>query len=185
MAIKLIGGYDLETTGFCEPEHRIIEACVMVWKCDTDTWEFSPVGKKTWRYNPERSIPAKAFAVHGISEADLVNEPTFAAAGKPLVALLNRLDMCVAHNGFGFDFPFTLMECERVGFEEPDFLPFDTMIDGRWATAFGEVPSLKKLCFTCDVSYNPAEAHAAEYDVQKMMECFFYGVSNGYFTPEL
>jgi len=55
------------------------------------------------------------------------------------------------------------------------------MMSGCWATAFGEVPSLKKLCFACDVEYDADDAHAADYDVDKMMESFFFGVGAGRF----
>jgi len=61
----------------------------------------------------------------------------------------------------------------------------DTMTEGVWATHDGKKPSLQELCFACEVEYDPALAHAAAYDVDKMMDCFFKGLEWGYFElPE-
>lgn len=178
----IVGGFDTETTGFNEPEHRIIEACVLRYELDpADVTNWRELDEYTIRIDPERTIPAEASRVHGIYAPDLVGKPKWKAAAKPLRDRLNSCDIVVAHNGLDFDFPFFIRELDRVGVDLPDFEPFDTMTEGRWATAWGEVPSLMKLCFACGVEYVPAEAHAAKYDVQKMMGCFFYGLKHGYF----
>lgn len=172
----IIAGYDLESTGLNEPEHRIIEACVM-------TYEYDPATKAhrlldTWeqRIDPERSIDAKAQAVHGITPADLIGKPKWAEVAPTLSAKLNGADVVVAHNGLDFDFTFTIRELERVGVPLPDFEPFDSMVQGRWATPFGKAPSLMELCWATGVPYDPALAHAASYDVSVMMEAFFNGL---------
>jgi DNA polymerase-3 subunit epsilon len=184
MAIILIGGTDTETTGFVETEHRIIEACVKVYRFNTDTLHATLRGQKTWRWNPLRSIPAKAFAVHKISESDLAGEPTWEQTAHEYASILGKCDVVVAHNGMSFDFPFIIQELDRIKHPLPDFIPFDTMREGRWATARGESPSLKKLCFACDVEYDTSIAHAADYDVDVMMQCFFFGVQQGWFKPQ-
>lgn len=64
---------DLETTGFCEPEHRIVEVYIDLLNV--------PARKAIWSYeqriNPLRNMPADAQLVHGISCSDLVNCPTW------------------------------------------------------------------------------------------------------------
>jgi DNA polymerase III subunit epsilon len=178
----IIAGYDLETTGLNAPEHRIIEVALKAYRFDpTDPLGAVAVGKLVQRIHPERNIEAKAQAVHGITLTDLVGKPTFDQVAPKLSAALNKCDVVVAHNGLDFDFPFTVRELERVGCDIPDFEPFDTMVNGRWATPYGKVPNLRELCFACDEPYNPAEAHAAEYDVDRMMKCFFFGIAHGHF----
>lgn len=177
-----IGGTDLETTGFFEPAHRIIEACVIRYEFDPATKRLRELDAFTQRINPERAIDAKAREVHGIHDSDLVGKPNFKSAAPELFKKLDSCDFVVAHNGFDFDFPFLIMEFERVGHPIPDFNPIDSMIEGRWATPFGKAPSLQELCFASGVEYDPSQAHAAEYDVRRMMECFSFGLNRGVFS---
>ena len=181
----IIGGYDLETTGFCEPEHRIIEACVIRYEYDPVTHHWHHLDTNTWRINPERSIPAGATAVHKIVASDLVGKPTFKQVAPALTKCLDSCDIVAGHNLIEFDAPFTIMELERVRHPIPNFEPFDTMLEARWSTAYGEVPNLQKLCIACGVDYDPAVAHAAEYDVQKTLDCLFWGLQYGWFTLPL
>jgi DNA polymerase-3 subunit epsilon len=180
--VILIGGTDLETTGFLEPEHRIIEACL-------STYLYDPVKRigtlrdtNTWRIDPKRPIDAKARAVHGITETDLIGKPTFDIVAPDFSARLNECDVVVAHNGLTFDFPFIIQELERVRVELPDFIPFDTMVHGRWSTPLGKAPNLEELCFSSGVTYDHIKAHAADYDVDCMMQCFFFGLRRGVYT---
>jgi DNA polymerase-3 subunit epsilon len=180
----IVGGFDIETTGLLAPEHRIIEACVMKYEVDPAQPELNRlISCQTFRFNPHRSIDAKAFAVHKISLEMLKDEPLWEFAAKDLTAALRDCDIVVAHNGIEFDFPFLIQECERIGLSVPDFTPFDTMQDGRWATPFGKVPNLGELCFACGVDYDTDKAHAAEYDVGVMMKSFFFGWAQNFFKP--
>lgn len=182
MSMILFNGYDLETTGLNEPEHRIIEAAILTYEADPSTWQYKKVDTWVQRINPQRSIDQKAREVHGIFESDLVGKPIWNDVAPELVRRLNGAKHCVAHNGYDFDYAFTIRELERINHALPDFEPFDTMIDGRWATPFGKAPNLGELCFASGVAYDKAEAHAAEYDVDVMMDCFFFGLRRGVFT---
>lgn len=177
----IVGGYDLETTGLNEPDHRIIEICLITYDMDPVTFEAEELECWTQRVNPQRSIDLKAKEVHGIHESDLIGKPVWQDVAPILVPKLDRLDLGVGHNMFDFDAPFTIRELERINHALPDFDPFDTMIDGRWATAFGKAPNLAELCWASGEPYDPKEAHAAEYDVRRMMACFFYGLRRGVF----
>lgn len=176
----IIGGVDLETTGLMEPEHRIIECCIIKYEWDGVTAKH--LSSKTWRINPQRSIDAKAQKVHKISEADLIGSPTFSGVASEIAEELDGCDVVCAHNGLSFDFPFLAKELERVRCDLPDFEIFDTMTSGRWATGMGEVPSLQALCYACGVIYQEDLAHAAEYDVEKMLDCLFYGLRRKVYT---
>lgn len=181
----IVAGIDLETTGLLDPEHRIIEVAILRFEYDPVSKVHTQVGSGLWRINPERTIEAKARAVHGISESDLIGKPNFRGVANEIAGALMGVDIGVAHNGLDFDFPFLLQEFERERLDPPNFTPFDTMLEGRFATPMGSVPNLGALCFACGVPYDRSQAHGALYDVQVMMECFFFGLRRGCFAlPE-
>jgi DNA polymerase-3 subunit epsilon len=177
----MIAGLDIETTGLTWGDHRIIEVYVGLWHSDTQ----ARVNSLTLRINPERSIGIEAQRVHGIAITDLAEAPTWDKVAKEVHDRLNAADLLVAHNGEGFDLPFLNYEFERVGLPKIDKPVFDTMLEGRWATFTGAVPSLQALCFACDVPYDKSKAHAAAYDVVVMMECFFRAKKWGSFKPPM
>lgn len=84
--------FDLETTGIDPVRDRIVELS-LVRLVPPDTIE----PPRTWRIDPEMKIPAEAQDIHGISNADLVGAPTFAALAPTLVELLRDADL----GGFG------------------------------------------------------------------------------------
>lgn len=181
----IIAGLDIETTGLLEKDgtpgdHRIIEVCAQLWDLETATLRFNFVQ----RIDPQRAIAAAAQAVHKITTADLVGKPVWEEVAPKLHAVCRKADLIVAHNGDGFDKPFVNGEFKRIGL--PAVEPwFDTMLEGRWSTPTGAVPSLQALCFACDVDYDPDAAHAADYDVGVMMDCFFKGLRWGWYAlPE-
>jgi len=179
MTRRILAGFDTETTGLeQEKGHRFIEVAAIL--CDLDTGE--RLGKFVQRINPQRPIDADATAVHGIKFEDLVHCPTWEEVGPKLSALLSRCHYVVAHNGIGFDAPFVLRELLRIGAPLPELRIVDTMLQGRWATPDGMVPNLGTLCFACDVPYDPEAAHAADYDVEVMLACFFKQFPRGFFT---
>lgn len=180
----IIGGLDLETTGLLAPEHRIIEVCLIT--CEWDGTHLKEQKCLTQRLDPKRPIDAKAEAVHKITSADLIGKPTFEIFAPQLVRELNECDYVVAHNGDEFDYLFLAQELRRVNVEFPDFETFDTMQKGRWATEMGMVPSLKALCFASGVEYDETKAHAAEYDVRRMLQCLEFGIKRRVFVlPEI
>lgn len=172
---------DLETTGFCEPEHRIVEVYVNLVNV--------PAQKSIWTYdqrvNPKRNMPAEAQRVHGISGADLANKPDWETVGPMVHKILHKSQFLVIHNA-EFDFKFLNMEFKRINLA-PLEIPFIcTMEEGIWADSNGKKPSLLELCYACEVPYDPALAHAAAYDVERMTECFFKGLQWGFFKlPDL
>lgn len=176
-----ICGYDLETTGLLTPDHRILEVYIGIWDAATETL----IEEMDQRIDPQRGIAADAQRVHGISSLDLSGKPVWPMVAPDIAKLLNSADLIVAHNGDGFDAPFTDQELQRVGLPKITAPWFDTMLRGRWASFSGKVPNLGELCMACDVAYDPALAHAASYDVHRMVECFFKGVRWGWFEPPI
>lgn len=177
MSGLIYAGIDTETTGLLDPDHRIIEVYAGLWQNGKliDAYE--------QRIDPQRSIALEAQRVHGISTGDLFGKPTWADISPDLMAFMSRADVYVAHNGDGFDFPFIDMEMKRVNHPTlPKKPTFDTMLGGIWATHNGKSPRLEELCFACGVDYDKVLAHAAAYDVDRMMECFFKGLDWGFFS---
>ena len=178
----IIAGVDTETTGLTWGDHRFVELYVGLYDSDTRT----KVDEYFTRVNPQRSIAIDAQRIHGISAADVEHSPPFSDVALPFRNMLERGAAAVGHNWFGFDEPFINYELERVKLPKLTVPGIDTMIQGRWATAMGTVPNLGALCWACDISYDTSKAHAAQYDVDVMMECFFKGIDWGWFEyPEL
>lgn len=173
-----VAGLDIETTGLSQTDgHRIIEIALAVHELDTGR----RVGTYMSRVNPERSIDPDAQAVHGISFDDLIGEPTWGEVAAKVAKVLQRCRYVVAHNGLDFDLPFVYGELARIGQPLPEVGLIDTMLQARWATSDGALPSLEALCFACGVEYDRNKAHAALYDVDVMLECFFRQYPRGFF----
>ncbi|MEO9387183.1 MULTISPECIES: 3'-5' exonuclease [Chromobacterium] len=182
--MAIIIGFDLETTGLLEPdthgENRIIELAALLYD-ERGTLK----NKIVRRFNPGRPIGAKATEVHGIVFEMVAMEPMFQDLAEKITPILRAADLIVAHNGLGFDMPFYNKEIISLGMaplSKEKF--FDTMIASPWATFYGKSPNLGELCFALDVDYDPSKAHAAEYDVDCMMKCYFEGVRRGVY-PQL
>jgi DNA polymerase III subunit epsilon len=177
MTRRIITFGDTETTGLNEPNERIIETCLMQYDLDTEehikTW--------VWRSKPDCKIGAKAQKVHGISMADLVNEPDWSVVAPHIRGVIEPSIGFVAHNGDEFDIPFIDREMRRVGIIMRWPKTFDTMQQARWATHNGKLPRLGELAEALDVSYDPDQAHSAEYDVYVMAQSFFEGRRIGWF----
>lgn len=98
---------DLETTGIDVVNDRIVELSAL---------KILPNGKqelKTRRVNPTIPIPAEATAVHGISDDDVKNEPTFKEMAKSLAQFLEGCDLA-GFNSNKFDFPLLAEEFLRA-----------------------------------------------------------------------
>lgn len=163
----IIAGLDIETTGFLGSDQRIVEVYIGLWRAGKRVFEFNQ------RINPQRTIPAEATRVHGITLADLAGKPLWEAVAPAVLRVLEKADLYVAHNGDEFDLPFFRQEFTRVGLTMPERPSVDTMKVARWATYNGKNPRLGELCFSLGVPYDPTKAHAADYDVAVMMEAFY------------
>jgi DNA polymerase-3 subunit epsilon len=99
---------DTETTGL-DPRKgdRLIEiGCI-------ELVNRIPTGQEFHRFiNPERSVPAEAEAVHGISTAFLVDKPLFSKVANEFLQFIAG-DALVIHNAT-FDIGFLNMELERL-----------------------------------------------------------------------
>ena len=101
--------FDTETTGL-EPLNgdRLVEiGCIEIVN------RF-PTGKTFHRYiNPERDVPAAAFAVHGLSVEFLSKHSRFAEVVEDFLEFIGDAPL-IAHNA-SFDLGFINAELDRVG----------------------------------------------------------------------
>ncbi|TSP14026.1 3'-5' exonuclease [Cupriavidus campinensis] len=173
-----IGVLDTETTGLDPFDgHKIIELALFSYELSTRTM----FDRYVQRIDPERSIAADAQRVHGISYEELFGMPKFRDIAPTVHAKLSELDLLICHNA-GFDVPFVGVELVAAGLVLPPGLQaFCTMEQGRFACFDGKLPKLQELCFAFGIDYDPAAAHAADYDVIKTADCFFRGVERGFY----
>ena len=100
--------FDLETTGTNIVADRIVEISYL---------KISPNGteeSKTMRINPEMHIPEQATAVHGITDDDVKNCPTFKAVAKNIANDIEGCDLA-GFNSNRFDIPLLAEEFLRAG----------------------------------------------------------------------
>jgi len=181
----IITGLDIETTGLKQEEgHRIIEVGLAMYQT-TDGVSFRKLGN-TWvqRINPMRAIDPGAQRVHGIDITDLKGSPEWGDAAGKINKFLKYTDLLIAHNA-AFDAPFIALELMRAGYDMPDFEVFCTMMEGRQVTSMGKLPSLGELAWAFGRTYDTSQAHAADYDIELTMDCFFDGLKQGVFTPPI
>lgn len=176
--MKIIG-IDTETTGLkWDKGDRIIELSMI--SCELGGGKFGFTDKFTQRVNPQRPIHPDAIAVHGIKDSDVAICETFDKYADEVAGRMADADLLVAHN-MGFDGPFIATELMKAGVTMPGTKTFCTMENGRWATATGKFPSLRELCFSLAVNYDPEKAHAAEYDVFVTLMCLVKGAQRGFY----
>ena len=98
---------DLETTGVSIAYDRIVEFSAL---------KVSPGGAEEWltmRINPGIPISPEATRIHGITDADVANEPHFKDVARKIAAFLEGCDLA-GFNSMKFDIPILCEEFLRV-----------------------------------------------------------------------
>ena len=99
--------FDLETTGINIVNDRIVEISYL---------KIYPNGKEesnTFLVNPTVPIPEKTTEIHGISDMDVKDAPTFAELAKSLAKVLEGSDLA-GYNSNKFDIPLLAEELLRA-----------------------------------------------------------------------
>ena len=99
--------FDIESTGLNVATDRIVELCVVKVLPNGDT------EIKTRRVNPTIPISPEAQAVHGISNDDVKDCPTFKSIAKSLANYLEGCDFA-GYNSLKFDIPMLAEEFLRA-----------------------------------------------------------------------
>lgn len=170
---------DTETTGF-DPDSgdRIVEiGCV-------ELQNHMPTGETYHVYiNPERSMPAEAFGVHGIGpdlleppqdlqpgQVLLRDKPVFAKVGQSFLNFVGDAKL-VIHNA-AFDMKFLNAELKWMGLPQ---IPWERAID-TLAVARGKFPgspaSLDALCRRFGIDNSNRTLHGALLDSEILAEVY-------------
>jgi DNA polymerase-3 subunit epsilon len=157
---------DTETTGLSpEQGHRVVElGCV-------ELLNRIPTGATFHVYlNPERDMPAEAFAVHGLSAEFLADKPRFADVVDDFLAFLGEAPL-VAHNA-SFDYGFICHELKRAARAElPRDRVVDTLMLARRKHAAGPY-SLDALCARYGIDNSRRTKHGALLDAEILAEVY-------------
>ena len=102
--------FDLETTGTNIVSDRIVEISYLKVMPNGDE------DGKTRRINPEMPIPPEATAIHGISDEDVKEAPSFKLLAKSLATQIEGCDLA-GYNSNRFDIPLLAEEFLRAEVE--------------------------------------------------------------------
>ena len=152
--------FDLETTGINISKDRIVEISIL---------KVSPNGSeesKTWLVNPEMPIPKEVTEIHGISDADVADKPTFNDLAKEVYNMIKDSDLA-GFNSNRFDIPLLAEEMLRadIDFDMKNRLAIDVQ------TIFHKMEQRTLSAaykFYCDKSLE--NAHSAEADTNATFE---------------
>jgi DNA polymerase-3 subunit epsilon len=146
--------FDLETTGTNVSNDRIVEVCVV---------KIMPEGKQeilTQRINPGMPISKESTMIHGITDLDVRDCPSF----KDFAPLLdNFFDQCdlSGYNAIKFDIPLLVEEFLRVGI---DFSLMNRCVVDVQNIFHRMEPRTLKAAYKFYCSRNLEMAHSAEAD---------------------
>src|SRR5579871_1557787 len=157
---------DTETTGL-DPLRgdRLVEiGCVEIFNR-------MPTGQTFHRYfNPERDMPAEAFAVHGLSSEFLAGKPFFAEEVDEFLAFIGDAPL-VIHNA-SFDISFINAELDRI--KRPAILRdrlVDTLLLARRKHP-GVSNRLDDLCSRYQIDNSRRTKHGALLDAELLAEVY-------------
>jgi DNA polymerase-3 subunit epsilon len=157
---------DTETTGLDPYQgHRLIEiGCV-------ELVNRIPSGQTFHRYlNPQRDVPAEAFAIHGLSAEFLADKPLFAEIAAEFVGFIGDAPL-VIHNA-AFDIGFINAELERAGHPTvPRDRLVDTLLLARRKYPGGQ-NRLDDLCSRFGIDNSRRTKHGALLDAELLAEVY-------------
>jgi len=158
--------FDTETTGLSPlTGDRVVEiGCV-------ELWNRVETGRTFHAYfNPERSMPSGAEAVHGLTDAFLADKPRFRDRAPDLLEFLGDCPL-VAHNA-SFDFGFLNHELNNCGHP---LICLTRMVDTLQIARSrhpGAKHSLDALCSRFGVDRSLRVKHGALIDAQLLAQCY-------------
>lgn len=152
--------FDLETTGINIASDRIVEIAILKILPDGSEESY------TQRVNPVIEIPKEASEIHGITNEDVLNEPTFKEIAQKISDLIKGCDLA-GFNSNRFDIPLLAEEMLRA---DVDFsMKNRAAIDVQTIFHKKEQRTLSAgYEFYCNKSLE--NAHAAEADTRATYE---------------
>lgn len=157
---------DTETTGF-DPSSgdRIVEIGAV------ELLNHLPTGETFHVYiNPERSMPAGAFEVHGLGDEFLKDKPKFAEIADDFLAFVGS-DPLIIHNA-SFDMKFLNAELKWLNKRELPWKQAIDTLDMARKKFPGAQNSLDALCRRFSVDNSNRELHGALLDSELLAEVY-------------
>jgi len=157
---------DTETTGLDPHEgHRIVEIGAV------EIFNGLPTGRTYHQYfNPQRNMPAEAFAVHGLGDDFLKDKPVFADIANDFVTFIGDAQL-VIHNA-SFDMKFINAELSWIN-KTP--IPLNKAIDTLQIARKkfpGSPASLDALCRRFNIDNSARTLHGALLDSEILAEVY-------------
>lgn len=152
--------FDLEATGISIANDRIVEIAMIKLMPNGDEL------RKVYKVNPTIPIPPDSTAIHGISDADVKDKPTFKEIAKECAKFLEGADLS-GFNILKFDVPMLVEEFLRADVE------FDykrkKIIDAQRIFHMMEKRTLG-AAYKFYVNKEMQNAHSAEVDTEATIE---------------
>lgn len=153
--------YDTETTGLRAKNDRVIELAA-----------YDPERDKSFEtlIHPGMPIPPDSSAIHGITDADVKDAPSFKEITAKFLEFCEGDVVLIAHNNDAFDIHFLRAEFERSEVSLPDWKFLDSL---KWARRYRpDLPrhTLQSLREVYGISEN--RAHRALDDVIVLEKVF-------------
>ena len=160
---------DFETTGLDHRRDRVVEIGALRFSRRAA----SPGARPSWMeeaalvalVDPDMAMPSGAFAIHGISDADLAGAPPFSALAPALLSLCGGA-VIVAHNA-PFDISFLRSELDRAGMDAPANPVLDTRLLAK--AAFPRAGSYRLDSLVALLGLDRGCAHRALDDARACM----------------
>jgi DNA polymerase III subunit epsilon len=152
--------FDLETTGMNIATDRIVEICIVKINPD-NTQEVI-----THRVNPGIPISKESTMIHGITDLDVKDCPTFGDLAPELEKFLNDADLS-GYNAIKFDIPLLVEEFLRAGI---DFSLMNRHIVDVQNIFHKMEPRTLKAAYKFYCNKNLEMAHSAEADTLATFE---------------
>ena len=154
--------FDTETTGFSPVNDRIVEIGAVKFRGS------EIIEVKNWLINPQRDIPARSQGVHGITNEDVKDKPTFAQVYPEFQAFIGDA-IVVAHNA-RFDLRMVRGEATRNNLPVPTNAVLDSL--KLFRTLYPDAPSHKLSVITKYLGVSGEGFHRAAADTMYTVMAF-------------
>ncbi len=166
-----IASIDTETTGTEPATDRIIEVGVVIGI------EGEPTGRHSWLVNPAMPIPEQSVQVHGITNEDVADKPSFAEVVCEVAEVLQNA-LPAAYNA-EFDRGFLLAELQRAGVNidrlppalQPEVQWIDPLVFARELQAGKRSRALGVVCERLGITIE--QAHRATDDAEAALRVLY------------
>jgi DNA polymerase III subunit epsilon len=159
---------DTETTGRDPEKDRVVEVACVFFR------DGALVGRRAWLVNPGQPIPKESMDVHGITDEDVKDMPSFAKVASEILGGLTGMGP-IAYSA-DFDRRFLLSELGRAGVADQELPPafqanvewLDPLVWARELQKDEKGKSLTEVCARLGIEIG--RAHRAADDAEATLK---------------